>query len=274
MCDVQFIASNRVFKCRLTRVKNSSLNLPLIAHVLKGKFDSIRFPACTIKCKNPKCTVMIFSSGEMVITGSSSKEAASLASHKIIRFLARLPMWHHLDVYNLRLVNLVCTANLGFKLNMDLFYEDMDPIWEPEVFGGASWKTGTPPRDKKRKAEDSDEEEDEEVDEANPSMAFNVFESGRIVAVGIQREEFIPVAEQRVAELYKYRLGHEYRPFTGVPKRRKITTPAKPNKTKLRKQLKESNPHFTAIELEEALNVLLDQQAAADNTSESPSSLE
>jgi transcription initiation factor TFIID TATA-box-binding protein len=140
--------NNKVYQCRLSLNGSVHFELPLICELLSGKLDGVRFPACVVKVRDPKCTVMIFRTGKVVITGASSQIEAALASNLIVDQLRKVERWNNVDVYNLKLVNIVANAVLGVLINMDLLNEDMLKSkscifnWEPELFGGAYWKTG------------------------------------------------------------------------------------------------------------------------------------
>ena len=68
----------------------ASINLQRLADLFPfTTYDRKRFAAITIRLANPYCTCLLFGSGKLVITGSTSFSACIVASHEITRILRR-----------------------------------------------------------------------------------------------------------------------------------------------------------------------------------------
>lgn len=262
--------NNKVYQCRLTMQPNADYKLAIMCKKLSGKLATIKFPSCVTKHVDPRCTTMISKSGKMVITGAESQEAAALTANKIVRRLRQSAWWYDVDVLNLHIVNIVCSMSVGAPLNLDLLCEDIESSddlvsFEPDAFIGLSWKTGEqvtkekkkPINHKKRKAIMMDQEFEDEIDDINtpdhpnPSITFVVFDTGNVVATGITRPSYVAVAQQRLEKLHKYIIGSEYRPFTGIPRKRKVTKDGKKLRNETKSFLKTLHPYHTDEQLDE-----------------------
>ena len=68
-----------------------SIDLQLLASLFPfTSYDRKRFAAITIRLANPHCTCLLFGSGKLVITGSTSFHACLVASHAITEMLRQV----------------------------------------------------------------------------------------------------------------------------------------------------------------------------------------
>ena len=66
------------------------MDLQAISEVLPGSsYDRRKFAAMTIRLANPSCTLLLFSSGKLVVTGGKSWYEGVLSCLRIARFLQR-----------------------------------------------------------------------------------------------------------------------------------------------------------------------------------------
>ena len=69
------------------------LDLQAIREVLPGSsYDRRKFAAMTIQLENPSCTLLLFSSGKLVVTGGKSWYQGVLSCLRVARFLQRSMM--------------------------------------------------------------------------------------------------------------------------------------------------------------------------------------
>lgn len=124
-----------------------------------------------------------FTSGENVVTGGTSVLANMLVAYQYIRRLSH-DLGVDLRVCNVAVQNIVCSANLGYELNPEWIAQHADRemievFYWPQEFVGLTWMT----------------------EEDGVKIAFVVFDSGKVVALGLKSEEQIPVAERRMHRL-------------------------------------------------------------------------
>ena len=87
-------------------------------------YDRKRFAAITIRLANPHCTCLLFGSGKLVITGSTSYNACILAAHEITRLLRRSNPHHRFEVVSCIIQNIVAHVELPPQttVNLDSLY--------------------------------------------------------------------------------------------------------------------------------------------------------
>ena len=88
-------------------------------------YDRKRFAAITIRLANPHCTCLLFGSGKLVITGSTSFGACIVASHEITRILRRSSPRDLFEVASCQIQNLVAHVSLapGTTIDLNRLYE-------------------------------------------------------------------------------------------------------------------------------------------------------
>jgi len=68
----------------------SALNLRTVSRLIPNcRFDKQKFAAITIRIRNPMCTVLLFTSGKMVLTGCRTYLECIMASHEVVSMLRR-----------------------------------------------------------------------------------------------------------------------------------------------------------------------------------------
>jgi transcription initiation factor TFIID TATA-box-binding protein len=127
-------------------------------------YDRKRFAAITIRLANPHCTCLLFGSGKLVITGSTSFSACMVASHEITRILRRSSPRDTFEVSSCHIQNLVAHVSLpnGTTIDLNRLYERFNEqsTYQRSVFPGLVLR---PPRS---------------------PIVLLIFTSGRIVCTG------------------------------------------------------------------------------------------
>jgi transcription initiation factor TFIID TATA-box-binding protein len=111
-----------------TKIRSSvvPLNLNYIASVLPNSFyDKHKFAAITIRIDNPTCTVLLFSSGKLVLTGSQSWYKCLHASLKIVEMLRAYIIGVDFHVEDIVVQNIVGNAIIDLEGNRTLNLERM-----------------------------------------------------------------------------------------------------------------------------------------------------
>ena len=142
-----------------------SINLQRIADLHPfTTYDRKRFAAITIRLSDPHCTCLLFGSGKLVITGSTSFSACVIAAHEITRILRKASPRETFEVSSCTIQNLVGHVSLGKDVTVDLnrLYEKFNEqsTYQRTVFPGLVLR---PPRS---------------------PIVLLIFTSGRIVCTG------------------------------------------------------------------------------------------
>ena len=123
------------------------VNLDIIAKKFKDvNFNLNRFPGLSIKMLKPKCVILLFKNGKMVITGLKQASDVPIVLKKIRNRLKIIPV----DIPEnpeFRVVNMVISADFGPNLgiNLDLSMMTLEKaIYEPEVFPGLIYRMEKP----------------------------------------------------------------------------------------------------------------------------------
>ncbi len=114
---------------------------PLIA-----RHSPQEFPGLILKMRFPdvKASMLVFSSGNCVITGTRSEEQLKKAVNRFVDILRHCG-YEILGEPELKIQNIVASADLGKKLNLDLIALSggYNVIYEPEIFPGCIYRDET-----------------------------------------------------------------------------------------------------------------------------------
>ncbi|TFF85538.1 MAG: TATA-box-binding protein [Promethearchaeota archaeon] len=153
----------------------SLIDLNLIA--LKNKnteYNPDTFPGLILRLQKPKSTVLVFSTGKLVITGLRKTEDVNPVTAQVIKILKKSRI-NIVGEPNIVIQNIVASGDLGININLNLMSISlMRALYEPEVFPGLIYRM------------------------ENPKVVFLIFASGKIVCVGAKSEEFIQEAVKKL----------------------------------------------------------------------------
>jgi transcription initiation factor TFIID TATA-box-binding protein len=166
-------------------VINSSLNHPIPLDKLSQlyrdlEYNPTKFPGLCIRLRIPKCAILLFSNGKLVITGLKSPNHAVQVLEKLIEKMKALNIEIQ-EIPKYQVVNFVVSIDLGKKINLDrasLFLGQS--IYEPEVFPGLIFRVTEP-----------------------FASAFLIFSSGKIVLTGLRNEAEIAPSIKAIGKLLK-----------------------------------------------------------------------
>ena len=151
------------------------IDLPSIMKVFRNvEYRPRRFPGLVFRMKNPKTATLIFTTGNMVCTGAKSAKMAISAVRKVVRelrkegfIIKRRP--------KIKIVNIVGTANVGGKVDLEAAAAIMDNImYEPEQFPGLIYRI------------------------QEPKVVMLIFSSGKTVITGGKTREQVEEAVEMV----------------------------------------------------------------------------
>jgi transcription initiation factor TFIID TATA-box-binding protein len=136
--------------------------------VVKGypgvEYRPEQFPGLVFRLKRPKTATLIFSSGKMVCTGAKSEKESRRAVMTVVKELKEGGIII-ISKPDLKVVNIVASASLGGKIDLEAVSTLGKTMYEPEQFPGLIYR----------------------MDE--PKVVILLFASGNLVCTGARREQ-------------------------------------------------------------------------------------
>lgn len=131
------------------------------------EFNPHKFAAATVRLKKPRCTALIFGSGNMVCTGGKSESDSRFACRQCVNILQRSGL--KVGFSNFKIQNIVGSTGLEKPIDLIQLQKDFGPYvsYEPELFPGLIFRL------------------------RQPKIVFLLFRSGRLVVTGAKTEEQI-----------------------------------------------------------------------------------
>ncbi|MHA1584696.1 MAG: TATA-box-binding protein [Promethearchaeota archaeon] len=179
--------SNKLSKISL-RIENvvASVNLhtyieiPALLEKYKDIEKKSNFPGVIVKLKQPKATILLFSSGKIVVTGVKMPKYIPIVVEKTIHKLQDAGI-EILGDPEIKIQNIVCRADFGTKINLDKTALSLNSsVYEPEVFPGLIYKIKSP-----------------------NSICFLVFNSGKVICTGAKHLSVIKKATKELGKALK-----------------------------------------------------------------------
>lgn len=139
------------------------------------EYNPERFPGLVMRVADPKATILLFSTGKMVITGlRQASDAPVVASHAIALLeKARINVAKDPEV---TIQNIVASGDLHVRVNLNEAAIIMEnTMYEPEVFPGLIHRV------------------------QGPRAVFLIFSTGRIVCTGAKTKEIVGEAIAKLA---------------------------------------------------------------------------
>ena len=107
----------------------STLFLPAVCAVMpNASFDKQKFAAITIRLNDPTCTILLFSSGKMVLTGCKTYLQCVNAAHQIAAMLKTHFPYDRISLLDVTIQNIVANTDLGLgpdqHIDLDAMMED------------------------------------------------------------------------------------------------------------------------------------------------------
>ncbi|MFX0042397.1 MAG: TATA-box-binding protein [Candidatus Hodarchaeota archaeon] len=171
--SLTYTIQNIVVKSSLKSSLNPTLELDLkklSEKLINVEYNSDRFPGLFLRLNNPKCVIIIFRNGKLILTGIKSFVDIDLVINKLIIELKNT-LQIHIDKELIKtvVVNIVITADFFKKINLDLAAIKLEnSIYEPEVFPGLVYNCTIPVK-----------------------SVFLIFSTGKIVFTGIREKNLI-----------------------------------------------------------------------------------
>ena len=122
-------------------VASADISQKLNLHEITKKFSDVeyhpdQFPGLVFRLQSPKTATLIFTSGKMVCTGSSSEEMATNAIKTVVAKLKKEKVKIKNEVM-IKVQNIVASINLGGKIYLEQAARSLPrSMYEPEQFPG------------------------------------------------------------------------------------------------------------------------------------------
>ena len=167
-----------------TKIGND-IDLEYVADILdNSEYEPEQFPGLVCRLSDPKVALLIFRSGKLNCTGAKSKEDAIIAINKVMGYLREAGL-DLIDTPEVKVQNMVATAELGMEPNLDDLSTLERTEYEPEQFPGLVYRM------------------------ESPKVVLLVFGSGKVVITGLKNKEDAYTALEKVKNTVK-ELEEEY----------------------------------------------------------------
>jgi transcription initiation factor TFIID TATA-box-binding protein len=155
---------------------NQKVDLNAVVKSYPGvEYRPEQFPGLVFRLKRPKTATLIFNSGKMVCTGAKSEKEARRAVMTVVKELKKGGIII-IGKPDLKVVNMVASASLGGKVDLEAVSMLGKTMYEPEQFPGLIYR----------------------MDE--PKVVILVFASGNLVCTGARREQDVYDAVHKLHE--------------------------------------------------------------------------
>jgi len=114
----------------------------LTAKMQNYELNKKRFPGAVLRLQNPKITVLLFTSGKVVMTGARSYDDFVCGLGNLVQKMKEAGVICH-DTPNVKVTNMVCSYDIGkyISLNKVVITFNMENIeYEPEQFPGLVYR--------------------------------------------------------------------------------------------------------------------------------------
>ena len=177
--SLSYVIQNIVVKDILNQEENFDLN-EISINLSNTEYNPKRCPGHFIRFTHPRCVIIFFRNGKLILTGLKSFDQINLIIKRLIFKLNDI-FKIQIDPNSIKpqIVNIVITANFYIEINLNLAAIRLDnAIYEPDVFPGLIYKTSNPIK-----------------------SAFLIFSTGKVVLTGIPEKKMIEPALTRLGNL-------------------------------------------------------------------------
>ena len=130
------------------------------------EYNPERFPGLVMRIEKPRATILIFSTGKMVVTGLRQASEAERVVDKVVKNIRKAGI--RLSNPEITIQNIVASGDLHTNIDLNMAAIVMEyAMYEPEVFPGLIYRM------------------------QDPKTVFLIFSTGRIVCTGAKRKEVV-----------------------------------------------------------------------------------
>jgi len=147
------------------------------------EYNPEQFPGLVLRVKKPKSAVLVFSSGNLVCTGTKSIAQVKEVIQEVIKQLKKIGVKVTI-VPKITVQNIVASGSININLNLNLLALELENTeYEPEQFPGLVYKL------------------------VEPNATFLLFSNGKLVCTGTknraQLEDSMKQLEKKIKEVQK-----------------------------------------------------------------------
>ncbi|MFX1449241.1 MAG: TATA-box-binding protein [Promethearchaeota archaeon] len=140
------------------------------------EYNPDTFPGLIFRIQNPKSTILVFSTGKLVLTGLKKEKDVGPITEKVLKVIKKYGAKVTSEP-EIKIQNIVASGDLNLRLNLDLMSISLErALYEPEVFPGLIYRMQV------------------------PKVVFLIFASGKIVCVGAKSETDVQQAVQQLLQ--------------------------------------------------------------------------
>ena len=169
---------------------NASLDEKMDLNIIARKYSDVeynpeRFPGLVMRINEPKATILVFSTGKMVVTGLRRAEEALDVVNEVINRISKCKI--KISDPQIIIQNIVASGDLNCSIDLNMAAVVMEySMYEPEVFPGLIYRM------------------------QDPKTVFLIFSTGRIVCTGAKTEEKVAEAVKNLHKaVWDYEVAHE-----------------------------------------------------------------
>lgn len=113
--------------------------------IANTEYNPEQFPGLVLRIKEPKSAVLVFSSGNLVCTGTKSISQVKEVIEQVIKILRKINV-NVTDKPKITVQNIVASGNINMMLNLNFLSLELENTeYEPEQFPGLVYKLENPP---------------------------------------------------------------------------------------------------------------------------------
>ncbi len=160
-------------------VATSSLGKPVSLTKLAKAYNNTeynpeQFPGLVLRVKKPKSAVLVFSSGNLVCTGTKSVAQVKEVIDQVIKQLGKIGV-RITDKPKITVQNIVASGTINVDLNLNILALQLENTeYEPEQFPGLVYKLD------------------------NPTTTFLLFSNGKLVCTGTKNKQQLEEAMEQL----------------------------------------------------------------------------
>ena len=165
-------------------VATTSLNVPVSLTKLarsqsNTEYNPETFPGLVLRIKKPKSAVLVFSSGNLVCTGTKSTGQVREVIQQVIKQLAKIGIKVK-DKPKINVQNIVASGSIDMTLNLNLLALELENTeYEPEQFPGLVYKL------------------------IDPTATFLLFTNGKLVCTGTKNKDQLEASMKQLTKNVK-----------------------------------------------------------------------